>query len=227
VDVSSADAKIDFEITIQDDRSGLAQVVVYADTKYQDPFVFISSFPPADGKPVQLKVSLPITKYIPSGVWPLYVSAADVAGNRLRLDAFSLAELNYPYDIEVINSRGNNDTVPPKLLNVVALTPLTVNSTRGASTVLLQLTVQDEFAGVGDVYVNTRPNFFSANADFDDDSASGVPILANATVNIYQGAPSGNYNLSVVVVDRANNIMEYSQQNLTSLGFPSTIRVVN
>jgi hypothetical protein len=232
VDVSSADAKIDFEITLQDDRSGLAQVYVTAFTKYQNPFVDISSFPPADGKPVQLKFSMPISKYIPSGFWPLYVYAVDVAGNELELDGRMLADLNYPYDIEVINSKGNNDTAPPKLLNLVASTPLTVNSTRNTTDILLQLTVQDDFSGVNGVNLQASgPSFVPVSTLFDGDRSvaftSGVPLLANVTVTIRQGTVPGNYSLSVTLLDRADNRIQFSQLNLTSLGFPSTIRVVN
>jgi hypothetical protein len=172
---------------------------------------------------------MPIFKGVPSGFWPLYVAADDFAGNEIELDGRMLAELNYPYDIEVINSRGNNDTAPPKLLSLVALTPLTVNSTINKTSVLFQMTVQDDFSGVA--RARLRTNFFGSSSSFDDNdgttSTSGIPILVNITVEIGQKTPPGNYSLSVELQDRARNFDQLSQLTLASLGFPSTIRVVN
>jgi hypothetical protein len=223
VDVSSTDSKIDFEITVQDDISGLAEVFVFAFADYEYPFVSITSFPPADGKPVQLKFSMPISKYVRGGVWRLAIDTVDVAGNQMRLNSNVMAELNYTYDIEVINSK--IDTAPPKLLNFVALTPLTVNSTRGPSTVLFQLTVQDDFSGVEGVYLTTDSR--GNNRDYRNlEHSSGVPLLVNFTQD-YQKLAPGTYSMVVQLDDRAGNRALYPQQNLTKLGFPSTITVVN
>jgi hypothetical protein len=224
VDVSSSDSLIDFEITVQDDILGLAQAFVYAKTDYQYPYVNISSFPLADGNPVRLRFSMPISMYIPGGLWPLSIYTKDVAGNYMTIKQKDLAESNYPDDIEVVNSKGNKDTVPPKLLNLVALGPLTVNTTHGPSIVRFQLTMQDDFSGLQSVLLVTGSR--GSNTDYTYfESTSGAPILVNYTQDFQNEAP-GSYSIEVQLVDRAGNRALYPQQNLTKLGYPSIITVV-
>jgi hypothetical protein len=240
VNVSAGNASINYQITLQDDKSGVASIRLSSDASFWRVSSELIFEPPVVGKPLTVNMSLPITKRVPQGSYFLYLQLQDNASNTDFIYPERLAKMHYPYDIEVINS--NTDRVPPTLLGLTPLSPLTVTAPPAFNfsafpiffppvTVQFQLLAQDDFSGIAyaDMYPETNFSFygwFSSFSSIDNTNrGEGVPTVINVTVYLFENVPRGPVPMRVELGDLAGKQSTYSAANLTGSGYQNIITV--
>jgi hypothetical protein len=136
-----------------------------------------------------------------------------------------------------------SDVTPPKLLNLVALTPTTVNVTAKDAIIVLQVTVQDDASGMDwGIFGTQRGTGWFLNDltflySFDPkeplfpEPSIGVTnndvITFNLTMRIRRYLPPGVYQLFCNLVDQMLNHFYIEGADLMKKGFVSNFTLIN
>lgn len=237
VDVSTGSATVDFQVTIQDDISGLTNGVLGVDGEGFNFFPFGDfgqNANPTVGEPVTFDVTMTIKRYTPPGQLPLQVNFGDTEFNIAFNSASALAALGFISSVTVINT-GLSDTTPPQLLSFTANGPLTVNPSAQDVAIDFQLTVQDDISGInyGGIYGESYfQEFGKENPEgcflFNNgpELPSGIPHSFPVSVVIPQGTAPGELGIEFFIYDGIGNTLSLSSTELNALGLPSKVTVV-
>lgn len=269
VDVSNGQAFVDLELTFQDDASGVeGGLIQYGNSSVADEnFAFTfgnvfldnaTSFVPDPSPTVNVRNNDPVTyvvrmrvrQFQTPGVYPLSLLFSDRVQNfDGEFTSDELAAAGFPSSITIVNSNAV-DTTPMQLLNLTALTPLTMDVTDPQSFVEFEIVVQDDLSGIdrgvmrdlrkGQAPAMTSffgkggPNFIGWDLFNHDDPElpAGLPqtIRFNLTWEWDGGsaAPKARkYPLYLALFDGVRNFVKFNSTELKARGFPSFITAVN
>lgn len=223
VNTSDALAQVNVDFTVTDDISGVTHVRIYFANPSGTVLVsVISSFPPSTSLAASSVLSIP--QYSESGIWHVYViEAADDAGNRLVLTEQDAAALGFPTTIDVFSAI--QDLGPPTL-TALSFSPATVNTATGPAAVTIHFTATDDLAGVSGIFVGfcgpsgSVSGFtgFAPAASVSDSFAITFPRFTEAGAWTICG---------VDVRDAASNRHGFNSQDLTDMGFATTLLVLD
>jgi hypothetical protein len=237
VNVTLGSGTVDLEVVVQDDKAGIS----YAQMSLNqlDPQTGWISYQlsveknlekPIAGTAIPVKLRLKVPMYTLAGKYLIYLSVTDGKGNTLAYDSSELANLSFPYFVNVINDL--EDRTPPKLLDLVPLTPLTVNASSDSKIATFQVTVQDDIAGVSNLYLSAsnEQGGYLYDPDYKGGQQAvigGKPAMFNVSLAVPQSTKPGTYSLELNLNDEAGNYESYSASQLAEMGLPSSIVVVN
>jgi hypothetical protein len=148
VDVTSKSASVTFELVIQDEGGYVAGGSLEAGFK-DVPFVFNSR---VVGKPLTATVTVPCSKYLKAGIYPLTVFLYDGQENGREYRPADLSLLAFASKIEIVNS-GVIDTAKPVVVSLVALSPTKVDVSSAEAKINFQITVSDAQSGLSEGYI--------------------------------------------------------------------------
>lgn len=166
----------------------------------------------------------------PSRTWDIdYVSLQDVVGNYTQIGSLSLKAAGWPYQVKV--SGATPDTQAPTLTGF-SFTPSTVSVARGPGSVVFTISGRDAGTGISSVFVSLN---------FPNNPGATAPCLATApvsgtrgdgtfqcTVTFPQGSPTRTWNVDYIsLTDNVGNTYRPFQGELQSLGYATTVNVVN
>jgi hypothetical protein len=227
VDVSNGPAKAVFQLTAQDDRSGLDRGLLSVGS---NTWFFSASdeyYPPTNTGSDVVVFNLTITfpPLIRNGTYVLAVLLRDPFYNSLDLYYPTLAELGFPNSIEVIDT--NEDRSPPKVLEFTALSSTTIDVSKGPASVTFKVVAQDLQFGVK--YVDIFA--FSGDRRLEALGWLDIPVVGQHEFTIVLEFPAfsnpANYSLQLDVADADFNVDKINATRLAGLGFPSVVSVVN
>lgn len=90
---------------------------------------------------------------------------------------------------------------------MLSLTPNTVDSSTGPHTIDVTLRATDDLSGIGFVVSNLSPNGIAYNGGaFTLTSGTNTDGEYHGTIQIPQFAPSGNYQLQIVIGDNVQHV---------------------
>jgi hypothetical protein len=237
VNVTLGSATVDLQVIVQDDTAGLSYVHLSLNQLDPQSGWIISQLStdkylekPIAGAAILVKLRLKIPRYTLAGKYLIYLDVSDVQANTLAYDSSELANLSFPYFVNVINDL--KDRAPPKLLYLVPLTPLTVNASSNSKLATFQVTVQDNIAGVSNLYLaaSNEQGDYLYDPDYKG-SQQAVIVGKLAVFSVSLAAPQstkpGKYLLELNLNDEAGNYESYSASQLAEMGLPSSIVVVN
>jgi hypothetical protein len=221
VDVSLAPVEVEITVIVEDDGAGFQNGTAYIISPVSLSNVSFSYFSipePRSQVPLAFNLSFSIPQYIPSGTYSVAFVLSDAVGNS------DYSEL--PYTIDVINANG--DDVPPELLNFTLLSPQPVDVSDGPVILRMLASVEDDFSGVYFAYASLTDK---EGTLFLYDQVFAVPAIAGAsefTFNItLDEADATSFFIEVGFFDAAGNVIYYTSDDLSSLGFPGTVVVVS
>lgn len=263
VDISNGQAFVVMELTLQDEASGLlGGNLKYGDSPLEgysfgfggiwlDNGEFIeppnSTVSARHKDVVTVVVNMRIRQYQPPGVFNLQLFTVDRMHNfNAQYDdsGVSLAADGYPSTLTIINSVV--DTTPPQLINFTALTPLFLNGSDEKASVVFEIVVQDDLAGIDylELSENGEENavFGTVSKTVNDTSwlafnhdpelpGGGVPHTLRLTLswsnfNQTVGVAPRAVNLGLAVLDGVFNFAYIDSETLASRGFPATVMVI-
>jgi hypothetical protein len=221
VDVSAAEAKINFQVTVSDAQSGLSEGGIEclglglegAEIRWPDPVV---------GRSDVRTATLTVPRFTTPGECTVSARIVDDVGNSI----FVFSNIV----IAVTNSQVDAD--PPKLVQLKALTTggsAAVNVTDADVEVQYEIVVRDDKSG----YVKGAVcMLYPLGLTSCDEFASPVPspgAAQTATVKflVKRFLAPGLYPLALEIADGYNNQAYFNSTALASLSFPSVINVVN
>ena len=124
------------------------------------------------------------------------------------------------------------DATPPQLLSF-SVSPASIDSSAGTSTLTFSITAQDASNGIGASAAAASGISLSLQSGSNIISKQGLPITGGtATTPVYQFSiavpqftPAGVYAIALTLTDNASNTVTFSSAALQQLGLPSTIAV--
>jgi hypothetical protein len=234
VNVSLGPATIDIKLLAQDDISGVQSVYASLNNPalpgvFQQLSAYYDVEVPVAGKAVPISMSLVVPRYTRSGRYVLSLQVNDVCGNILF---YNSEGTNKTLFVDIFNTL--EDTLPPKLLSLVALTPTTVNASSALRSVKYEVAVQDVLSGIKEVYLSASssdgfssiydPNFFSG---YQENPITGLPAKFNISLEAKQSTRPGKYLLRLELSDAAGNYITFTAEQLAAKNVTSTIEVIN
>jgi hypothetical protein len=212
VNVSAGPATFKFELTAKDDLSGFKEAEV--SFKYEDvdggSVESFETFPDStldtSGKPVAMNITWEFDARTPTGKHELQITLSDEANNKVTFDSEDLSRLGYPSEVNVVNT--NTDFEAPELIDVKALSPTTVDVSREAGEVKIQVTVRDDGVGfkLGSVSIVEPENFVNISvAEFSITPTADVALTFNLTLPIPRYLQSGSYDIAITLIDAVSN----------------------
>jgi hypothetical protein len=231
---------VEVKLVVADNTSGVQSVSLKMDNV--DRFgalstgAYFSVDKPIAGKPVQVNMSLVVPQYALSGRYKLTLDVIDLRGNTLSYSAEALANKSYPHFIDIVNAL--EDTTPPKLQSMIAVTPTVVNVSSSVRSVTFQAVLLDDLSGI---------SFFSATGSLEDGSSIlhnpiydnptfggysitpiiGRPATFNFTFHMIQSTKPGKYVLEHGTRDAAGNSARLGADQLSNVSSSYTIEVIN
>jgi hypothetical protein len=226
VNTSDALAQVNATFTVTDNNSGVTLIKVY----FINPSgtVAISafgSFPPAATQSGSLVLSFP--QYSESGTWSVeFIEVDDAAGNSLFLTAQDVAALGFPTAVTVSSSA--QDLTPPAL-TALSFSPMTISPSLGLGTVTINFMATDDLSGVSLVYVAfCGPSGTSGSISGTTYFTPATSVKGSLAITFPQSAEVGTWTIcGAEVRDGTGNVHGYGSQDLTALGFPTALLVVN
>jgi hypothetical protein len=249
IDVSGGDAAVTVDLGINDNVSGVTNLISGVDftltspsgqQRAQLPWI---QFHLVTGTTTSgtWRATLIIPQYAEPGTWTLTaLTVRDLAFNTRFYIATDLAVFGSARTLSITSLP--SDTTPP-VLTSVTITPAFVNTSIAAQTVEVQVSANDDLSGVSFVPLNgflspNYANFMSPSgaqrASFFSFAASGILPIAGTPLNgtwslpvtLPQFSESGTWPLSVQVKDAATNRILRSSAQLASAGFASSLVVI-
>ena len=253
IDVSSGPQSVTFMLGATDAQTGVdisCQVRCYYTIELRSPSglqlqreidynVQQLSGSPQDGI-WQLAVTLP--QYAEAGIWTVsYLVLHDLVGNVQFFSSTDLQGRGFPTAFSVMSAP--SDTQPPQLTSLT-FTPNFVDTTASSRLINLTAGMVDNLSGLNFSYTGKSPGLGNNYGYFYFRSPSGnqsmyvfvqEPRLAGTPLNgTWQGtgylpqySEAGTWSLTnVYFYDLAGNLASYSQAQLTTLGFPTTLAVI-
>jgi hypothetical protein len=229
VDVSSADARVDFTLSIRDELSSLVHVEVGLSHPTVNAGTACWAHNPVSGTSVDgvWKCTATIPRGALAGTWKLQVYLKDAAGNAVFYYRQDLRAAGYPDSLVVTNSA----PAAPPTVTALALSPAAVDVSEAAATVDFLVTAT---AGRGLSYVFAavqagRQTYQGTSCEVrvpaSDTTTSGT---WRCRMTIPKSSAAGSWEVSVVgIVDKAGTAREYRTAELRTLGFPSSLQVTS
>lgn len=237
--MTSGPKKIDFQITLQDDGSGVlafslsGQPIIFTG----DPLIEYEQFvaQPNANKPIQSNFSWTIDQVTANGTYIFSLVAVDNNFNELYVDRRGLAVQGFPYEIRVINS--NNDIKDPELIQITPLVLTTLNASTAIDItatpeLVFELELYDDFSGIQSIELilsSSSSGAFPANISVDSDDyrypRGDIKFKTNATFSL-TFLPSGKYTLALYLRDFDGRRTIVTSNNLTTIfGLPPFIKL--
>jgi uncharacterized protein YjdB len=229
VDVTSADARVDFTLSIEDALSSLVHVEVGVSHTTVNAGTACWAHNPVSGTSLsgvwQCEATIP--RGALAGTWKLQVYLKDAAGNDIFYLRPDLRAAGFPDSLVVTNSA----PAGPPTMTALSLSPAAVDVSESAATVDVLISAT---AGRGFSYLSAgvqagRGTYQGASCEV------RVPASDTTTsqtwkcrLTIPKSSAAGAWELSYVgISDKAGTSRDYRPAELKALGFPSSLQVTS
>ncbi|HEV2791101.1 MAG TPA: calcium-binding protein, partial [Solirubrobacterales bacterium] len=171
--------------------------------------------------------TLDVPSSTPAGDYRLAsMTIGDRRGNSRTLSAAEIREASYRSEFAVF---AGPDEEPPELTDL-ALSPSTVDTSKGPATVNFSIGASDDLSGVNDVHVSVKlPSWEPGAVDVGSSVGSERPPTSGTrhagtwtqSYSLIEDAMPGSYKVyAVYLSDLAGNTASYDRAELEALGFP-------
>uniref|UniRef100_A0A7S3PAT4 Uncharacterized protein n=1 Tax=Amphora coffeiformis TaxID=265554 RepID=A0A7S3PAT4_9STRA len=215
-DCGTGNGSIDVHHVSGDNPVGWGSLPIVSGTTLEPVFEFDLTFP----------------RYSRAGDYPISITLLDVVYNAARYDAIDLAAGGFPSKITVTSTI--QDVTPPEL-DSFEVSPTTVDTSDGPARVTVTMLAHDDLAGFCD-------SCGTGNGSIDVRHVSGANPVGSGSITIATGSPlaamfivildfpqysrSGDYPITVNLLDAVYNEVWYDSIDLEGLGFISKIVVL-
>lgn len=232
VDVSTADATVEFVVTAAAD-AGMRGVSVQLQAVRPNEFFYqfqscSSAAAPAAGtsRVGTWKCTAQIPQGSIGGAWTLNrVTAVDSAGNITSYSAEQLPAAGISGTVQVVSA--NEDVISP-VVTAFSVQPATVNLAAGAQVVEFTLTAKDAGTGLwaGGARLSPPSTGVGWGCGVLPLEGQGVKTgTFRCTITVPADAPAGKWKLELEVLDRPRNLRIYTSEQLQAAGLPYEITV--
>ncbi|HEY7767710.1 Ig-like domain-containing protein [Longimicrobium sp.] len=230
VDVSTADATVEFSVTARVD-AGMQMMSVHLESlrngdinqQFHSCFTHVA---PASGtsRAGAWKCSIVMPRGSISGAWKVKnVSVADSAGKGTGYSDAQLAAAGMPASIQVQNQ--NEDLTAP-VVTSISVKPASVSLATGPQVVELTFTATDAGAGLRSGYVGLRPSAAGTSFGCGAPPVEGEGVRAGTfkcPITVPANTVAGTWKLSIDLLDRPHNLRMYNADQLKAAGFTSEV----
>lgn len=234
VDVSTADAKVEFSVTARVD-AGMRSMSVHLESVRhgdinQQFHTCFTPVAPATGtsRAGTWKCDIVMPRGSIGGAWKVKsVSVADSAGKGTGYSDAQLAAAGMASGIQVQNQ--NEDLTAP-VVTSISVKPASVNLATGAKVVEFTVTATDAGAGLWRGYVALRPPEFGTAFTCGGAPVEGEGVGAGTfrcSVTVPANTVAGTWKLSIDLLDRPHNLRMYNADQLKAAGLASEVVVTH
>ena len=229
VDVTSGPQDVMVELVVEDDVSGLDEVVVGLFNVATLQTVASASWSrlevngltrfSGDADYGTYRGTLTVPQFVGAGTLEGYVSVTDIAGNTLIYSDFADPFPPGATTEVVVQDLGAADAAAPELTSF-SMTPGSVNVSTGSQNVTVSLGATDDLSGVATIVVSFVDSNGGSVPPMDFGGAGNTLALISGTTTdgSYEGTltvpqywPGGTWRAVVTVTDRTNKVTEYDR----------------
>jgi hypothetical protein len=234
VDVSTADAKVEFSVTARVD-AGMQMMNVHLESVRhgdinQQFHTCFTPVAPATGtsRAGTWKCDIVMPRGSIGGAWRVkHVSVSDSAGKGTGYGDAQLAAAGMPAGIQVQNQ--NEDLTAP-VVTSISVKPASVNLATGPQVVEITFTATDAGAGLWRGNVSLGPPVSGMAFTCGAAPVEGEGVQAGTfrcSVTVPANTVTGTWKLSLDVLDRPHNLRMYNTDQLKAAGFTSEVVITH
>ena len=225
IDVSNNSVDVVFTADATDDLSGIDQVLLLVFSPNNNGNSLSLSLVSGTINNGTFESTISFDNTDVDGVHTFFLILEDSSGNESEFSDIDLTNLGFQGSIKLINT--NSDTTPPELVNF-QVSESCIDVSNNSVDVVFTVDATDDLSGIDQVLLLV----FSPNNNVNSLSLNLVSGTINngtfeSTISFDNTDIDGVHTFFLILEDSAGNESEFSDTDLTNLGFQGTIRVSN
>ncbi len=224
IDTTTDSATISVRIEALEDLSGFQTGSIMIESPSGQPVGSgsLSKTGGTDLEPI-LEIELEFPQFSEPGIWDISLTLVDNVFNTLVLETTDLAKLGFPSTLEVASVEDSN---PPELINL-EVAPLVVNTMDDSSKICVRIEAQDDLSGfqTGSIMIESPSGQPVGSGSLSKTGGSDLEPILEIELEFPQFSEPGIWDISLTLVDNVFNTLVLTSEDLSRLGFPSTVEV--